>query len=62
LAALLGQGLGVFDAARLGVYCHGLAADRCAKQIGPVGYLARDVAEMLPRALAEASKPRLGFK
>ncbi|MFQ5805317.1 MAG: NAD(P)H-hydrate dehydratase [Phycisphaerae bacterium] len=62
LAALLGQGLGAFDAARLAVYCHGLAADRCAKQIGPVGYLARDVAEMLPAALAQASKSKIGFK
>jgi hydroxyethylthiazole kinase-like uncharacterized protein yjeF len=62
LAALLGQGLSVFDAARLGVYCHGLAADRCAKQIGPVGYLARDVAEALPAALGQASKPSMGFK
>jgi hydroxyethylthiazole kinase-like uncharacterized protein yjeF len=62
IAALLGQGLGPFDAARLGVYCHGLAADLCAKRIGPVGYLARDVAEMLPAALARASGLRMGFK
>jgi len=62
LSALLGQGLNAFDAARLGVYCHGLAGDHCARQIGPVGYLARDVAEMLPAALYEASKTRMGFK
>jgi len=62
IAALLGQGLSAFDGARLGVYCHGLAADRCAKQIGPVGYLARDVAEALPAALARGSKPSMGFK
>ncbi len=62
IAALLGQGLSAFDAARLGVHCHGLAADQCAKQIGPVGYLARDVAEALPTALAQASKPSMGFK
>ena len=62
IAALLGQGLGPYDAARLGVYCHGLAADTCAKRIGPVGYLARDVAEMLPPALAQASGSRMGFK
>jgi hydroxyethylthiazole kinase-like uncharacterized protein yjeF len=62
IAALLGQGLSAFDAARLGVYCHGLAADRCAKQIGAVGYLARDVAEALPSALTQASKPSMGFK
>jgi len=62
IAALIGQGLSTFDAARLGVYCHGLAADRCAKRIGPVGYLARDVAEMLPEALAQAAGARMGFK
>jgi ADP-dependent NAD(P)H-hydrate dehydratase len=62
IAALLGQGLGPYDAARLGVYCHGLAADLCAKRIGPVGYLAREVAEMLPPALAQASGSRMGFK
>lgn len=62
VAALLGQGLDAFDAARLGVYCHGLAADLCAKRIGPVGYLARDVAEMLPAALAQAGGSRMGFK
>lgn len=62
LTALLGQRLNAFDAARLAVYCHGLAADRCAQQIGPIGYLARDVAEMLPTALHEASKTRMGFR
>jgi NAD(P)H-hydrate epimerase len=62
IAALLGQGSSAFDAARLGVYCHGLAADLCAKNIGPIGYLARDVAEMLPAALAHAASSRIGFK
>jgi len=62
IAALAGQGLSAFDAARLGVYCHGLAGDLCASRIGPVGYLARDVAEALPVALARAMNPRMGFK
>jgi NAD(P)H-hydrate epimerase len=62
IAALLGQGLDAFAAARLGVHCHGLAADLCVKRIGPVGYLARDVAELLPAALAQASGSRMGFK
>jgi NAD(P)H-hydrate epimerase len=62
IAALLGQGLDSFDAARLGVYCHGLAADICAKRIGPVGYLARDVAEMLPAALAQVAAAKMWFK
>jgi len=62
IAALLGQGLSAFDAARLGVYVHGLAADLCADQIGPIGYLAREVADMIPAALAQACRPRIGFK
>lgn len=61
-AALLAQGLRVFDAARLAVHVHGLAADHCARDVGPVGYLARDVADAVPRALAEASRPRIGFR
>ncbi|HPM23037.1 MAG TPA: NAD(P)H-hydrate dehydratase [Phycisphaerae bacterium] len=62
LAALLAQGLDAFAAARLGVYCHGLAADRCARDIAPVGYLAREVADALPAALADACRPQIGFR
>ncbi len=62
IAALLGQGLSAYDAARLAVYCHGRAADYCKRDIGPVGYLAREVADTLPAALADASRPRIGFK
>jgi len=62
LAALLGQGMQAFDAARLAVYTHGLAADRCARSIAPIGFLARDVAEELPAALADASRQRIGFR
>jgi NAD(P)H-hydrate epimerase len=62
IAALLGQGMSAFDAARLAVYAHGLAGDRCAQQIGAVGFLSKEVASQLPAALAEASRPRMGFK
>ena len=62
IAALLGQGLSAFDAGRLGVFCHGLAADHCKREIAPIGYLARDVADALPGALADASQPRIGFR
>lgn len=62
IAALLGQGMPAFDAARLGVYVHGLAADRCLTKIAPVGYLARDVADAIPAALVAASQPRIGFR
>ncbi len=49
IAALLAAGLAPFDAARLGVYLHGLAGDLLAEEKG-VGLLAREVAEALPRA------------
>ena len=62
IAALAGQGLNAFDAARLGVYVHGLAADLCAKQIAPVGYLAREVADMVPIALAQATQGPIGYR
>ncbi len=62
IAALLGQGLSPFDAARLAVYAHGAAADHLARQRGPVGYLAREVADGIPAALAEACRPRVGFR
>jgi hydroxyethylthiazole kinase-like uncharacterized protein yjeF len=62
IAALLGQGLAPFDAARLGVYCHGLAADDCERDIGPVGYLAREVADGLPAALRAAGRRPIGFR
>ena len=62
IAALLGQGLPAFDAARLGVYCHGLAGDRCKHEVAPIGYLAREVADHLPAALADTSQPRIGFR
>ena len=61
IAALIAQGMTPFDAARLGVFAHGLAADHLAERIAPVGYLAREVADALPAALAAASRPRVGF-
>jgi len=51
VAALLAQRLAPFDAACLAVFAHGLAGDFAARDIGPVGLVASDVAERLPRAL-----------
>jgi NAD(P)H-hydrate epimerase len=52
IAALLAQRLAPFDAARLAVYAHGAAGDAAAADVGPIGLVAGDVAERLPRALA----------
>lgn len=62
IAALVGQGMRAFDAACLAVHAHGAAADRLAKNVGPVGYLAREVADALPLAIAEASRAKIGFR
>lgn len=54
IGGLLAQGCAAADAARLGVYLHGDAADRLAAEQGDAGLLASDVATALPRALAAA--------
>ena len=53
IGGLLAQGLEPFTAARLGVFAHGAAGDRVARQRGERGLLARDVLEAFPNALAE---------
>lgn len=53
IAGLLGQGLSLFDAARLGVYLHGLAGDMAAEEIGEVGLIASDVLDRIPEALEQ---------
>lgn len=52
VAALAGQGLPAVAAAWAGAYLHGLAGDRAAACKGPVGVLAREVANELPGSLA----------
>jgi len=50
IAALIGQGLGAFEAAQLGVYLHGLAGDLAREERGEQGLIATDVAEQLGTA------------
>lgn len=69
IGALLAQGLAPFDAARLGVYLHGLAGDGARERFGDAGVLASDLPEGLALArkrLAAAAerrraRGRLGF-
>ena len=53
IAALLAQGLSIFDAARLGVYLHGLAGDLAEKEIGSVGLIATDLVYKIPHAVSQ---------
>jgi NAD(P)H-hydrate epimerase len=50
LGGLLAQGMAPFDAARLGVYVHGLAGDIAAARVGARGMTASDVLAALPAA------------
>jgi NAD(P)H-hydrate epimerase len=53
LTALLCQGLGPWDAARLGVYLHGLAGDIAARELTQQALTAGDVVRFLPQAWRE---------
>ncbi len=55
IAALMGQGLAPFDAARLGTYVHGLAGDLAAQNLGQVSLIATDLIDYLPPAFASIS-------
>jgi NAD(P)H-hydrate repair Nnr-like enzyme with NAD(P)H-hydrate dehydratase domain len=52
VGALLAQRLAPLDALALGAFVHGHAADRLAARMGPIGYLAGDLADELPSTLA----------
>lgn len=53
VAGFLAQGYDPADSARLGVYLHGLAGDRAAERIGPVGILAGDLLPEIPGLIGE---------
>lgn len=53
IAALVGQGMGLFEAACLGVYGHGRAGDLAVKQYTETGLIASDLPDFLPQALKE---------
>jgi NAD(P)H-hydrate epimerase len=69
IGSLLAQGMKPFDAARLGVYLHGLAGDTVRERMGDAGLLASDLPDPIAiarkrlAAIAErrTSSGRLGF-
>ena len=56
IAGLMAQGLNSFEAAKLGVYLHGLAGDLAAKDKTQMCLLASDIIDCLPKAIK--SSPR----
>lgn len=63
VAALLGQGLGGFEAAAIATFVHGAAADRLAAVTGVSGLVAGDLARAVPEECArlrEAAKATPG--
>ncbi|GAB4300658.1 MAG: bifunctional ADP-dependent NAD(P)H-hydrate dehydratase/NAD(P)H-hydrate epimerase [Desulfuromonadia bacterium] len=60
IAALLGQGYPPFEAAALGVYVHGAAADLVARYQGEIGMTATDVCRCLPHAFHAVASPQRG--
>src|SRR3989338_2340985 len=55
IAGLLGQRLNMFNAARLGVYIHGLAGDLAAEDKGEIGLIAGDILEKIPYAIRKST-------
>lgn len=50
IAGLAAQGYTPFEASKVGVYIHGLAADICAEQLGETSMTAMDIVDALPEA------------
>ena len=53
VATFAGQGMAAGDAARAGVFVHGLAGDLAAEHFGEYGLTASDIADYVPFALKE---------
>jgi NAD(P)H-hydrate epimerase len=51
VTALACQHLELYEAARLGVYLHGLAGDLAAKEVGETSLIASDIVRFLPAAM-----------
>jgi NAD(P)H-hydrate repair Nnr-like enzyme with NAD(P)H-hydrate dehydratase domain len=55
VAGLVARGAAPRSAAVWGAYVHARAGDRLAERVGPVGYLARELLDEVPRELGLAT-------
>jgi NAD(P)H-hydrate repair Nnr-like enzyme with NAD(P)H-hydrate dehydratase domain len=55
IAGLIARGADLDQAACWGTHLHAAAGDRLAARVGPLGYLARELVEVLPLVLMEHS-------
>lgn len=60
IAGLVGMGLDVTDAARMGVFIHGVAGDLAAAAQGQDGMTAQDILDALPQAMRAARRADVG--
>lgn len=51
IASFIGQGINPYDAAILGVYCHGLAGDLASRDKGEYGMIAMDILDSIPYSI-----------
>jgi ADP-dependent NAD(P)H-hydrate dehydratase len=58
IAGLAARGASPLGAAAWGVFLHGRAGDVLARRIGPLGYLAREIAAEIPAMLREVGRTR----
>lgn len=56
LVGLLAQGLSPWDAARAGVFLHGLAGDLAAQDLGQAGMIAGDLLDFIPHAIVQVQQ------
>lgn len=58
IAAFIAQGFFLFDAAKTGVFVHGLAGDIAKKEKGEYGLIASDIVCNLPEAILKATNDK----
>jgi NAD(P)H-hydrate repair Nnr-like enzyme with NAD(P)H-hydrate dehydratase domain len=58
IAGLIARGAGLEQAAAWGIALHARAGERLAQRLGPIGYLAREIAAEVPAIMAALTKAR----